>query len=247
MMMMMTSLSMKLVVLLALALALATSLLSSSTFPTEVEGFSMTMIKHQLQHQTPTTTSQQHSSSSSSSASSSTRRDFFSKIVTTTTGAASAAAAAAAAFNPSPVNAATTTTPQIYNLPSGIKYAVLKDSSKGSNYPQQGDIIAIEYTGYLTSGQIFDASHSEGKQNALLFKLGSTAVIPGINEMVSEMKVGQKVQAIIPPSLAFGDKGICLDKEEDGSSSKSQEECLVKPGSTLVYDIYLKKASIPPP
>lgn len=25
--------------------------------------------------------------------------------------------------------------------------------------------------------------------------------------MVSEMKVGQKVQAIIPPELAFGDKG----------------------------------------
>ena len=32
-------------------------------------------------------------------------------------------------------------------------------------------------------------------------------------------------------------KGICL---EDG-------ECLVKPGATLVYDILLKKASIPPP
>jgi hypothetical protein len=31
--------------------------------------------------------------------------------------------------------------------------------------------------------------------------------------------------------------GICL---EDG-------ECLVKPGATLVYDILLKKASIPPP
>lgn len=94
----------------------------------------------------------------------------------------------------------------------------------------------------------------------------STVVNKGINSMVSEMKVGQKVQAIIPPELAFGEKGktkicvmahglfvfctskfltilsffflgICL---EDG-------ECLVKPGSTLVYDIFLKKASIPPP
>ena len=102
---------------------------------------------------------------------------------------------------------------------------------------QEGDIVAIEYTGYLTSGSIFDGTHAEGKQNALLFKFGSSAVTDGINAMVSEMKVGQKVQAIIPPALAFGDKGICL---EDG-------ECLVKPGSTLVYDIFLKKSSIPPP
>lgn len=126
--------------------------------------------------------------------------------------------------------------PAIYKLDCGIKYAVTKDTDK-KQYPQQGDIVAIEYTGYLTSGQIFDGTHSEGKSNALLFKLGSSAVIPGINEMVSEMKVGQKVQAIIPPELAFGDKGICL---EGG-------ECLVKPGSTLVYDIFLKKSSIPPP
>jgi len=47
--------------------------------------------------------------------------------------------------------------------------------------------VAIEYTGYLTSGQIFDATHSEGKTNALLFKLGSSVVIPGLNEMVSNM------------------------------------------------------------
>jgi FKBP-type peptidyl-prolyl cis-trans isomerase len=110
------------------------------------------------------------------------------------------------------------------------------DSSKG--LPQEGDFVVVEYTGYLTNGVIFDATHSEGKSNALLFKLGNKgAVIDGINAMVSEMKVGQKVQAIIPPSLAFGDKGICL---EDG-------ECLVKPALTLVYDISLKKTYIPPP
>jgi len=51
------------------------------------------------------------------------------------------------------------------------------------------------------------------------------------------MRVGQKVQAIIPPSMAFGDDGICL---ENG-------ECLIKPGATLVYDVLLKKTSPPPP
>ena len=54
--------------------------------------------------------------------------------------------------------------------------------------------------------------------------------------MVKEMGVGQKVQAIIPPDLAFGDKGICIESGE----------CLVKPKSTLVYDIYLKIAAVAP-
>eukprot|EP00980_Cylindrotheca_fusiformis_P008891 scaffold1900_cov123-Cylindrotheca_fusiformis.AAC.17 len=145
---------------------------------------------------------------------------------------AAAAIGAASLVSPKIANAG----PPIYTLDSGIKYAVTKDTDK-KQYPQSGDIVAIEYTGYLTNGAIFDGTHSEGKSNALVFKLGGTAVTPGINAMVSEMKVGQKVQAIIPPELAFGDKGICLD---DG-------ECLVKPGSTLVYDIYLKKSAIPPP
>ena len=129
--------------------------------------------------------------------------------------------------------------PEIFNTPSGIKYAILKqpDKKKGS-YPQNGDIVAIEYTGYLTDGKIWDSTHAEGKSNALLFKLGTDVVIDGINEMVSNMVVGQKVQCIIPSKLAFGDKGLCID---------TTGECLIKPGATLVYDIFLKKSSIPPP
>jgi FKBP-type peptidyl-prolyl cis-trans isomerase len=152
-------------------------------------------------------------------------------LLKTTASSVAAVIAASATQSIAPAYAA----PSIYKLDSGIKYAITKDSDKG--YPRQGDIVAVEYTGYLSNGVIFDATHSEGKSNALLFKLGSTAVIPGLNQMIMEMKVGQKVQAIIPPELAFGDKGICL---ENG-------ECLVKPGSTLVYDILLKKSSIPPP
>lgn len=123
-------------------------------------------------------------------------------------------------------------------MPSGIKYAVTQQpSDKKPVVPLKGDIVAIDYTGYLANGQIFDATHSSGKQNALLFKLGSGSVIPGLDDMVSRMVVGQKVQAIVPPELAYGEKGVCL---EDG-------ECLIKPGSTLVYDILLKRSSIPPP
>lgn len=158
-----------------------------------------------------------------------TRRSFFS-----TAGGIAGAALIGTSIS-APANAA----PQIFNTPAGVKYAILKEPKdpKKAVAPQQGDIVAIEYTGYLSDGTVFDATHAENKNNALLFNLGSTVVTPGLNDMVSQMVVGQKVQAIIPPKLAFGDKGLCLD---DG-------ECLIKPGATLVYDVYLKKSSIPPP
>lgn len=146
-----------------------------------------------------------------------------------------AAAFVVAGLRPNPALAA----PKIFTLDSGIKYAVTAEpppSAKGS-YPQQGDIVAVEYTGYLTDGKIFDATHSSGKGSALLFKLGTGSVIPGLDDMVANMIVGQKVQAIIPPALAYADKGVCLESGE----------CLIDPGSTLVYDIFLKKSSIPPP
>lgn len=127
--------------------------------------------------------------------------------------------------------------PSIYTTEKGVKYAILKDAGKGGASPYAGDIVAVEYTGYLTNGKIFDATHAEGKNNNLLFKLGTGSVIPGLDDMVAQMVVGQKVQAIIPPALAYGEKGVCLESGE----------CLIKPGETLVYDIYLKKTSIPPP
>merc|ERR1719343_993885 len=141
---------------------------------------------------------------SENKSSTSSRRGFFSESATSV-----ATIVTAAALLPT-TNAVAA--PVINNLSNGIKYAITQDVAKGS-YPQEGDIIAIEYTGYLSNGAIFDSTHSIGKKNALLFKLGSTAVNKGINSMVAEMKVGQKVQAIIPPELAFGEKGICL---EDG-------------------------------
>lgn len=150
------------------------------------------------------------------------RRSFLS-YVAATTGAVIASDKAFAA------------TPEIFTTKNGIKYATLKEG-KGGGPPQENDFVAIEYTGYLTDGEIFDGTHAEGKGNALAFNLGSRVVIPGINEMLSSMRVGQKVQCIIPPKLAFGKKGLCLDNGE----------CLIKGGATVVYDIYLKNSGAPP-
>jgi len=158
------------------------------------------------------------------------RRAFVSHIGTAT----AAVIGASSVLTESPDVAAAAVVMQ--NTENGIKYAVTKESTT-KGYPQKGDIVAIEYTGYLTNGQIFDSTHAVGQNQPLAFILGGNAVIPGLNDIVYNMKVGQKVQAIVPPTMAFGDKGIC---KEDG-------DCLITPGSTLVYDVYLKKSSIPPP
>lgn len=161
------------------------------------------------------------------------RRAFLSTSFATVVGGTSIAELAS---HPQPAHAVTAK--EIITTTSGIKYAITKEpANKNPAFPRNGDIVAIDYTGYLTNGQIFDATHAEGKSGTLQFKLGSNSVIPGLDDIVSQMSVGQKVQAIIPPELAYGEKGVCLD---DG-------ECLIKPGSTLVYDVFLKKTSIPPP
>ncbi len=78
------------------------------------------------------------------SVSNSDRREFISKIAT-----ASAAAVGAATIGSTPALAG----PEILKLDSGIKYAITKPVDKGQ-YPRMGDIVAIEYTGYLTNGQV---------------------------------------------------------------------------------------------
>ena len=58
---------------------------------------------------------------------------------------------------------ATLAATEISTLPCGIKYATLKPP-KDNKKPQTGDIVAIEYTGYLTDGTIF------GKWNSTLLR-----------------------------------------------------------------------------
>lgn len=72
------------------------------------------------------------------------RRSFLTDIATATT-----AIAGIASIGASPALAA----PEMVNLNSGIKYAITKPIEKGQ-YPRVGDIVAIEYTGYLTNGQV---------------------------------------------------------------------------------------------
>ncbi len=68
---------------------------------------------------------------------------------------------------------------------------------------KDGDTVKVHYHGKLTDGTTFDSS--EGRE-PLSFEVGSGQVIPGFNEGVTGMEVGEKKTITIPSDQAYGEK-----------------------------------------
>lgn len=64
-----------------------------------------------------------------------------------------------------------------------------------------GDTVHVHYIGSLEDGSIFDSS--EGRE-PLSFELGSGMVIPGFDEGVTGMNIGDKKKITIPCDQAYG-------------------------------------------
>jgi peptidylprolyl isomerase len=82
-----------------------------------------------------------------------------------------------------------------------------------------GDTVQVHYVGVAYStGEEFDTSWSRGAP--LEFRLGAGRVIAGWDQGIQGMRVGGRRQLIIPPGLAYGDRGA-------GRS--------IAPGETLIF------------
>ena len=66
-----------------------------------------------------------------------------------------------------------------------------------------GDSISVEYTGTLEDGEVFDTS--KGKQ-PLSFEVGSGQLIPGFDQGVIGMAVGDQKTVTIAPENAYGER-----------------------------------------
>ena len=66
-----------------------------------------------------------------------------------------------------------------------------------------GDTVKIHYTGTLTDGTEFDSSAG---RDPLEFALGSGQVIPGFDQAVDGMTVGDKKSVTIAPEDAYGER-----------------------------------------
>jgi peptidylprolyl isomerase len=73
--------------------------------------------------------------------------------------------------------------------------------STSTRVAQNGDTVQVNYTGKLLDGTVFDSS--VGRQ-PLEFTLGSDQVIPGFEQAVLGMKVGEKKTVRIPADEAYG-------------------------------------------
>lgn len=65
-----------------------------------------------------------------------------------------------------------------------------------------GDTVRVHYTGSLTDGTVFDSSR---EREPLSFQVGAGQVIPGFNDAVEGMEVGDKIDVTVESKDAYGD------------------------------------------
>ncbi len=101
---------------------------------------------------------------------------------------------------------------------SGIQYEIIKAGN--GDKPAAADTVTVHYHGTLIDGTVFDSSVKRGQPAT--FPLNG--VIKGWQEIVQMMPVGSKWKVVIPPELAYGERGA-------GGS--------IGPNATLIFDIEL--------
>ena len=101
--------------------------------------------------------------------------------------------------------------------PAELQITDIWEGNGGEAKP--GDTVQVHYVGVAYStGEEFDASWNRGEP--LEFELGAGRVIAGWDQGVQGMKVGGRRQLIIPPGLAYGDRGAGQ---------------VIAPGETLIF------------
>ncbi len=92
--------------------------------------------------------------------------------------------------------------PKERTTPSGLRITdlVVGDGAEAI----AGQTVSVNYRGTLANGTEFDSSYGRGPFS---FPLGGGRVIQGWDEGVAGMKVGGKRKLVIPPDLAYGDRG----------------------------------------
>ena len=69
---------------------------------------------------------------------------------------------------------------------------------------KKGDKVAIHYIGRLKDGSEFDNSYENGEP--IKFEVGGGMVIPGFDDAVVGMEIGDKKTIVIPPEQAYGER-----------------------------------------
>ena len=103
---------------------------------------------------------------------------------------------------------------------SGLRYKVIQKGSGAK--AEKGKTVSVHYEGALASGQVFDSSYK--RNQPIDFALGVGQVIPGWDEGIALLQVGDKARFVIPSHLGYGSTGA-------GG--------VIPPNATLIFDVEL--------
>lgn len=106
----------------------------------------------------------------------------------------------------------------VTTLPSGLQYKILTAGTGPK--PTATDSVVCNYRGTLINGKEFDSSYKRGQPATFPVN----GVIKGWTEALQLMPVGSKWQLVVPPDLAYGDRGAGAD---------------ITPGATLIFEVEL--------
>lgn len=94
---------------------------------------------------------------------------------------------------------------------------------EGTGTPAQtGKMVRVHYTGTLENGQKFDSSRDRGEP--IEFPLGVGYVIPGWDQGIAQLRVGDRARLTIPAALGYGEAGV---------------PGVIPGGATLIFDVEL--------
>ena len=110
----------------------------------------------------------------------------------------------------------------VVTLNSGVQYQVIQGGA--GNKPGPDADVVVHYSGRLIDGTEFDSSYSRNEPA----RFPVSRVIPGWTEILQEMPVGAKWTVVVPPELAYGERGAAP---------------MIAPNATLVFDIELLEIS----
>ncbi|MEP4523005.1 MAG: FKBP-type peptidyl-prolyl cis-trans isomerase, partial [Alloalcanivorax venustensis] len=106
---------------------------------------------------------------------------------------------------------------------------------EGAQSPTLEDTVEVHYKGMLRDGTVFDSSIERDKPAVF----GLKHIIPGWQEALPMMKVGDKWKLFLPPELGYGEQGAggdigpnevlifeveLLDVKDQGDKEKQAEE-----------------------
>jgi len=91
----------------------------------------------------------------------------------------------------------------------------IKDEETMEKTVEKGDLVLFNYVGMYEDGEVFDTSYEElAKERDILVegreykpmkvKVGEREIIPGLDEALVGMKLGEKKRVEVPPEKGYG-------------------------------------------